>query len=174
MSTNVTVTLAARRGRTRDVGATVAPGASEATASPPPERVPRVARVLALAHHWQGLIRSGTVRNQADLARLVGVSRARVTQVMRLLHLAPDIQEAVLDGAADGPRAEMALRKIADAVSWVEQRWNWARGPVAARLAPPRCRAGERARRPDGLRPSHSTSRNRRSCTSLRPRRSPA
>ena len=44
--------------------------------------------MLALAHHWQGLIRSGAVRDQAELARLVGVSRARVSRVMRLLDLA--------------------------------------------------------------------------------------
>lgn len=79
----------------------------------------RVARVLALAHHWQGLIRSGTVRDQADLAQLVGVSRARVTQVMRLLALAPDIQEAILNGVVGGLSGEMKLRKIAEEVSWV-------------------------------------------------------
>lgn len=89
---------------------------------PPPERIPRVARLLALAHHWRGLIRDGTVRDQADLARLVGVSRARVTQVMRLLDLAPDIQEAVLDGEVDGPGAELALRAIADEPAWSRQK----------------------------------------------------
>ncbi len=89
---------------------------------PPPERVPRVARLLALAHHWRGLIRDGTVRDQADLARLVGVSRARVSQVMRLLDLAPDIQEAVLDGKVDAPGAELRLRKVAEEPSWKNQR----------------------------------------------------
>lgn len=54
-------------------------------------------------------------------ARLVGVSRARVTQVMRLLDLAPDIQEAVLDGHLDGPGAEVALRKTADELVWARQ-----------------------------------------------------
>ena len=89
---------------------------------PPPERVPRVARALALAHHWRSLIRSGTVRHQTDLARLVGVSRARVTQVMRLLDLAPDIQKAVLDGRVDGPGVEKALRAVAAEPVWAEQR----------------------------------------------------
>ena len=101
MSAEVTIRIPPRRGERRNgaaVGAPVAAGGADAPESPPPERIPRVARVLALAHHWQGLIRSGAVRDQADLARLVGVSRARVTQVMRLLDLAPDIQEAVLDG----------------------------------------------------------------------------
>lgn len=90
--------------------------------TPPPERVPRVARLLALAHHWRGLIRDGTVRDQTDLARLVSVSRARVSQVMRLLDLAPDIQEAVLDGKVDGPGAELALRMVAAEVVWAAQR----------------------------------------------------
>ena len=62
-----------------------------------------------------------TVRDRADLARLVGVSRARVTQVMRLLDLAPDIQEDVLDGKVDGPVAEKALRDIAGELIWSRQ-----------------------------------------------------
>jgi hypothetical protein len=88
--------------------------------SPPPEKIPRVARVLALAHHWQGLIRSGAVRDQAELARLVGVSRARVTQVMNLLWLAPGIQEDVLLGIAE--RAEAGLRRLAAEPIWRRQR----------------------------------------------------
>jgi hypothetical protein len=57
-----------RRGRKRlDTGP--APAAASAPV-PAPEKVPRVARVLALAHHWQGLIRSGAVRDQAAPAAL--------------------------------------------------------------------------------------------------------
>jgi len=52
--------------------------------------------MLALAHHWRDLIRAGVVKDQAALARLVGVSRARITQVMDLLYLAPHIQEEIL------------------------------------------------------------------------------
>jgi hypothetical protein len=81
--------------------------------------------MLALAHHWKGLIRSGVVKDQAALAALVGVTRARITQVMGLLHLAPDIQERVLllmsgpDG--DGPR-ETDLRRLAAQPVWSLQR----------------------------------------------------
>ena len=89
--------------------------------APAPERIPRVARVLALAHHWQGLIRSGAVRDQADLARLVGVSRARVAQVMSLLWLAPDIQEVVLAGKVRRPQPERALRTLASEPAWSRQ-----------------------------------------------------
>jgi hypothetical protein len=91
-----------------------------------PERVPRVARLLALAHHWRGLIRDGVVRDQAELARLVGVSRARVTQVIGLLWLAPEIQETVLDGHVDGPGTERALRAVAAEACWGRQREAWA------------------------------------------------
>ena len=67
---------------------------------PPPEaphgRVPRVTKLMALAIRLDGLIRDGVVTDQAELARLGRVSRARLTQIMNLLWLAPDIQEAIL------------------------------------------------------------------------------
>ena len=53
--------------------------------SPPaPEQSPRL---LALAVRFEGLLQEGTVRDYADLARLGGVSRARITQIMSLRHL---------------------------------------------------------------------------------------
>lgn len=118
MSGQVTVPLPARcRGRHGRAGAAGA-------ASPPtPDRIPRVARVLALAHHWQGLLRSGAVRNQADLARLVGVTRARVTQVMALLNLAPDIQESLLFTTGGEPWSlHRDLLSIATEPAWSQQR----------------------------------------------------
>ena len=48
--------------------------------------------MLALAHRFDRLLQDGVVADQADLARLGHVSRARVTQIMNLLQLAPDIQ----------------------------------------------------------------------------------
>src|SRR5262249_32149429 len=63
---------------------------------PPPGRVPRIARLLALAHRFEGLLRDGAVKDYAELARLGHVTRARITQVMNLLLLAPGIQEAIL------------------------------------------------------------------------------
>ena len=42
------------------------------------------------------LIDEGQVTDYADLARLGHVSRARVSQIMSLLRLAPDIQEELL------------------------------------------------------------------------------
>ena len=72
----------------------------EAGAAPPapaaPGRVPRAARLLALAHRLERLVRTGVVRDYAELARLGRVTRARISQVMALLLLAPDIQEQIL------------------------------------------------------------------------------
>jgi hypothetical protein len=55
--------------------------------------VPRVARLMALALRFENLIRKGRVADYSDLARLGHVSRARLTQIMNLLLLAPDNPE---------------------------------------------------------------------------------
>jgi len=98
---------------------------------PAPGAVPRVARLLALARHYQALIARGEVRDFADLAHLAGVTRARITQIMDLLLLAPDVQEAILDlprvtTGRDWP-VERKVRAIAHVPLWSEQRENWER-----------------------------------------------
>ena len=50
-----------------------------------------VMRLMALAIHFDGLIQSGAVENYAELARLGDVTRARVTQIINLLMLTPEI-----------------------------------------------------------------------------------
>jgi len=47
----------------------------------PVDHVPRVARLLALAHRIDEMIRSGELKNWAEAARLIGVTRARMTQI---------------------------------------------------------------------------------------------
>ncbi len=59
-------------------------------------RLPRIARLMALAIKFDGMIREGVVTDYADLARLGLVTRARMTQIMNLLNLSPDIQEEIL------------------------------------------------------------------------------
>src|SRR4051794_7647879 len=61
-----------------------------------PGRIPRVARLMALAIRFEELLRAGEVASYADLAELGHVSRARITQIMNLLLLVPDIQEQIL------------------------------------------------------------------------------
>ena len=91
---------------------------------PAPERpVPRLTRLLALAIKFEGLVRQGVVRDYADLARLGHVTRARMTQIMRLLDLAPDIQEAIL---FDQPVVtERAVREVVLHADWDQQRRVW-------------------------------------------------
>ena len=59
-------------------------------------RVPRVSQLMALAMRFGDLIRSGEVTSYAELARLGRVTRSRMTQIMNLLSLAPNLQEEIL------------------------------------------------------------------------------
>ena len=100
------------------------------TPAPQRGRVPRVTRLLALAHLFETLIRDGVVRDYADLARLGHVTRARLSQIMDLLLLAPDIQEQILFLPAvetgDDPVTERELRRIVKVEDWSKQRNEWA------------------------------------------------
>lgn len=93
-----------------------------------PGRIPRIARLMALAIHYEALVRAGTATH-ADLARHGQVTRARVTQVLNLAHLAPDIQEALLFlPRVDRGRPEIILRDlqpIAATADWKYQRRLW-------------------------------------------------
>ena len=84
---------------------------------------------MALAIRFDGLVRRGEVRDYADLARLGYVTRARITQIMNLLHLAPDIQEALLflPRTLQGrdPIREKDVRPIAGVQHWSRQRAMW-------------------------------------------------
>ena len=44
---------------------------------------------IFLAREYKNMIESGEAKNQAELAKLKGISRARVTQIIRLLKLNP-------------------------------------------------------------------------------------
>ena len=92
--------------------------------SEPEGPAPRIARLLALAHRLDGLIRSGEIKDYAHLARLGHLSGARVSQIMILQNLAPSIQEYVLFLSAAEARfiTEPNLRKIAREARWDRQR----------------------------------------------------
>jgi hypothetical protein len=97
----------------------------------PAGRVPRVARLMALAVKLDGLVRGGTVRDYAALARLGRVTRARMTQVMNLTVPAPDTQEALLFlppvAAGREPLALRDLQPVARLADWPGQRRAWVR-----------------------------------------------
>lgn len=100
-------------------------GRPKKTAAPAPPRIPRITRLMALAIKFQEMIDRGEVKDYADLARLGFVTRARVTQIMNLLNLAPQIQEALLvpNGGSSSwsPVSEHDLRTITRAVLWQDQ-----------------------------------------------------
>jgi hypothetical protein len=95
----------------------------------PAGRVPKISRLMALALRFEGLLERGEVEDYAALARLGHVSRARVTQIMNLLMLAPDLQEAILflPPVVQGrdPVKEWQVRPIAAEMKWGRQRRMW-------------------------------------------------
>ncbi|QDV25887.1 hypothetical protein [Aureliella helgolandensis] len=97
----------------------------------PKGRLPRITKLMALAIRLDHLIKTGQVTDQAELARVGHVSRARLTQIMNLLYLAPDIQEELLHlpVTVNGQDAmiERDLRAIAGMASWKKQRLKWKR-----------------------------------------------
>lgn len=94
-----------------------------------PGRVPRVARLMGLAIRFERMLHDRVIENYSELAALGHVTRARVSQIMNLLHLAPDIQEALLHL----PRTERGrdpiilrqLQPIASTLDWRKQRRLW-------------------------------------------------
>ena len=92
-------------------------------------RVPRVSRLMALAIHTEKLVRDGEATDYAEIARPACVTRARITPIMNLLLLAPDIQEELLFlPHTDGSRApirERLLRPICAVTDWRKQRKMW-------------------------------------------------
>jgi hypothetical protein len=94
-----------------------------------PGRLPRITKMMALAIRLDHLIKSGQVIDQAELARVGHVSRARLTQIMDLNLLAPDIQEEVLHlllpSSGRNRMRERELREIAAEMDWGRQREMW-------------------------------------------------
>jgi hypothetical protein len=89
-------------------------------------RPPRVTCLLALAHRFETLVQSGEVKDYADLARVDRVSRARISQILKLLLLAPSIQEHILwlqpRMAGKESITERDLRHIVREPRWDRQR----------------------------------------------------
>jgi hypothetical protein len=103
--------------------------ASTQTEQPTPVRLPRITKMMALAIRLDHLIKTGQVIDQAELARVAHVTRARLTQIMDLNLLAPDIQEEILNLQNSRelkrfPR-EIAVRQIAASHCWLKQVEQW-------------------------------------------------
>ena len=94
-----------------------------------PAPAPRIARLMALALRFDGLVQDGTVADYTELARLGYVTVARISQIMNLLYLAPDLQETLLFlPAAQQGRDRIHLRLVQPIASlwcWKQQRRRW-------------------------------------------------
>jgi DNA invertase Pin-like site-specific DNA recombinase len=112
----------ARTGTALQTG-TPRPAAAASLGTEP--RLPRITRLLALAVRFEELLQRGTVRDYAELARLGGVSRSRITQVMNLRSLAPAIQEEILlqpsGSRIHGALNERLIRRVMQHLDWREQ-----------------------------------------------------
>lgn len=95
----------------------------------PAGRVPRISRLMALAVKLEGYVQEGLVNDYAELARLGHVSRARITQILDLNLLAPDLQEALLNlpqtRRGRDPVRERHVRPIVAEPEWGRQRKRW-------------------------------------------------
>lgn len=96
----------------------------------PMGRIPRIARLMALALRCEKLIRDGAVADQSELARFGHITTARMTQIMSLLNLAPELQEQILllprtERGRDAIK-EADVRPIATTLDWRKQRRMWA------------------------------------------------
>lgn len=95
----------------------------------PQGRTPRVAKLMALAIRFDRLLQDGVITNQSELARLAHITQPRMTQIMNLLHLAPDIQEEILHlppvATGRDPITERDLRGIVRHDEWERQRSKW-------------------------------------------------
>lgn len=95
----------------------------------PVGRVPRISKLMALAIRYEQMLNDGVVQSQTELAELLHVSQPRITQIMNLLHLAPEIQEELLClvgvGAGRFWATERDLREVVQHLDWDHQRREW-------------------------------------------------
>lgn len=95
----------------------------------PPARIPRIARLMALAIHYQEMLRTGEANDMIELSRRAKVSQPRMSQIMALNLLAPDIQTALLDLPPQSKGKpflhEKRIRPITAMLEWTEQRVAW-------------------------------------------------
>jgi hypothetical protein len=96
----------------------------------------RAARMLAMAHEIEHLIAQGAFADRADAARKLGFTRARISQLLDLTLLAPDLQERLLTmetKEGSDPITEHGLRAVVARMSWWEQRRAWYKSQTEAR-----------------------------------------
>jgi 16S rRNA U516 pseudouridylate synthase RsuA-like enzyme len=106
-----------RRGGRKQV---IVPGGANSGISAQPSTNASLALTIARAHRWRALLEQGRYRSIRALAQELGVDNSYVARLLRLSLLAPDIVEAVLDGAEPGG---LSLQKLyRSPMEWKRQR----------------------------------------------------
>ncbi len=107
---------------------------AESADEPPVKRrgkVPRISRLMALAIRMDEMLRRGEAQDTIELAELGKVSQPRLTQILSLSLLAPEIQEALLylprEMTGRSKIHERNLRPITRQLCWVKQREMWSK-----------------------------------------------
>ncbi|MFN0137987.1 MAG: hypothetical protein ACKVS9_17935 [Phycisphaerae bacterium] len=122
MTVTRTITVERRPDRTKSLRVVEA----DELPPPPPGRIPRVARLAALAIHLDDLLRRGEFATQRELAAALHITQPRLTQILNLTHLAPDLVEALLflprTERGRDPITERDLRHIVAMIDWKSQR----------------------------------------------------
>ena len=110
----------------------IAPDGSDAWAPAKPRPDETLIRALARAHRWNRMLESGRCRSIAEIAEAEKIDRSFVSRLLDLTLLAPDIQEAILEGRQG---RGMQLEEMMGAMSgaW-EQRTYARRNQVPNRL----------------------------------------
>lgn len=94
-------------------------------------KIPRVSRLMALAIHFDRLLSEGKADDMSALSKHGRITKARMTQIMNLLNLAPDIQEELLRlpeiHLSRGFLTERKLRPVSSTLDWHTQRELWAK-----------------------------------------------
>ena len=105
---------------------------TEMSDEPPVKRrgkVPRISRLMALAIRMDEMLRRGEAQDTIELAEFGKVSQPRLTQILNLSLLAPDIQEALLylprEMTGRSKIHERNLRPITSQLCWERQRKMW-------------------------------------------------
>jgi hypothetical protein len=130
MSSSITIACQVHfRGRGRSNRRCLEAGPQPKPVTREPGRVPRVARLLALALRIDEQVRKGELTSYSEVAVVGHVTRARVSQIMNLLNLAPDLQEAILflprTERGRDPIILRELQPIASILDWRKQRVLW-------------------------------------------------
>jgi hypothetical protein len=115
---NVHVPMAWKRRGGRKV--IIAPDGSDAWAPAKPRPDEKLIRALARANRWKRLLDEASYRSAGELAEAEGLTRSFINRLLRLTLLAPDIQEAILDGRQ--PKALQLNDLVLLPDDWGEQR----------------------------------------------------